>query len=99
MLSRQHGHWLRGCINILPDAHSIFLANGNGHMYERKLTAFAGYGCNPSTYLTGISDRWPIGPCMPVDHIMDGVAGAEISDGRLMSVHFYKGTWTPNWGP
>ncbi|KAI9761057.1 MAG: hypothetical protein M1835_000066, partial [Candelina submexicana] len=75
-----HGRHARGCYNILPETHSIFLANGSPgpqDMYYRKMTAFAGYGCNPATYLTGISDRWPIGPCMPVDHIMDGVAGAE----------------------
>ncbi|KAI9703196.1 MAG: hypothetical protein M1836_007761 [Candelina mexicana] len=85
-LSKAKGIWIEDCINIDGLAHSLFLANGKGYGSTRKMMAYIKPGCEPSHFITMISDRWPQGPCLAVDHALEGMPGTEGTTGRIGSI-------------
>lgn len=82
------GVWLEDCINVDGLAHSLFLSGGRGYSGRRNILAYTKPGCEPSRFITMISDRWPQGPCLQIDHALEGMPGTEGGSGRIFSLFF-----------
>ena len=78
------------CIDMDGRTMSIYLARGTGLVWRRSMAAYEKTGCPDDARIESVTDRDPAGPCVPINSIMLGVPGSDLSQGRIMSVKFSK---------